>query len=401
MKRTFELFAILVAALLLVSCKDENNHDYYVCNVLADSLVVDAEEISYLPEELKELNIKGETFQYDRPINIVLHKNDKFSVSFYGKRHKDYSLWGDYNYLVVDGKVVGKDTRILFNADTTQVKLLRSGHLKEERDNMTGKEYRSLLKMVAPQKIKARTWVMYFGISVAAFILLLAVSSGLIIVVSKLQKKNAGTEKFSEEVENPETQTSVLANIGKGLVYLILGFFPAVFGLLYFLFNPTDSLWFITDAGGFGWLGFFAAIIYFSWIAVFGIGVFFDKEQRQEVLKDKIWLVCVILTALVLIPVAILFVKAFWSQAQYIIWSVVVAFFAPAALSSGGSALMSGGGSSSGSSVGDDSYGEEIELGSGRKIGGRSSVDGETFFGNDGKTYSRKGMGSRTWESDD
>ncbi len=61
-----------------------------------------------------------------------------------------------------------------------------------------------------------------------------------------------------------------------------------------------------------------------------------------------------------------------------------------------GSRGFSGSGGSS-----DDSSGEGIELGSGRRIEGRSSFDGETFFGNNGETYRKSGMGSRSWDKVD
>lgn len=108
----------------------------------------------------------------------------------------------------------------------------------------------------------------------------------------------------------------------------------------------------------------------------------------------------------VLRPFVILLFMAISFAVSYllaIIVLVIIAIWVILTLVSGAvsGALSSKGGWSSSGSSGDNSNGEEIELGSGRKIGGRSSADGETFFGNDGKTYSRRGMGSRSWEADD
>lgn len=338
--------AIVAAALVFAGCEDNTCNDYYLCNVLTDSLVVSARA------------------DESQMVNVTFSKNNKFCVFFYDE-HNDYALWSDYNYLIVGGKIVGKDTHILFDVDKTQVEVIKQGNTKKDRheQKMKPKEYRDFLKTVAPQKMQARWHTLLYGI-ILVVMLIMAASASLI--------KNSKI---------------------RDILYGIISIVSVALGIVYFQFNPKDSLWFITDAGGLGWLGLLVFIFFITGIAMYIIDLVKDKNIRQN---RTILFVCLILAALLLAYMIVLFVVAFWEQAQYIIWSVLIVFLAPSAMSAGTDTLMSGGGRSGN----DSSSGEEIEFGDGHRLEGRSSIDGETFYGNDGKTYHRDGMGRGSWKSE-
>lgn len=151
-------------------------------------------------------------------------------------------------------------------------------------------------------------------------------------------------------------------------------------------------------SGGSGILGYapdnFVGIVA-SILIIWGISVaetlIGSTSVRTSVLRS--------LMLLIVFPAvfAIGFIAAIVVLIIVAIWLILLFF--SSMLSGSIKSGMSGGGSSSGGSESDGDNGEYLDLGGGNKVRGWSSVDGNTFHGDDGSTYTRSGYNS--WSKDE
>lgn len=135
--------------------------------------------------------------------------------------------WEEYeNRLIVGGKVIGRDKQFDFEKMDRLV-MVESGELISEKGSLKLREYWQRLRDVAPDKMKARNWFLWLF-----FVLLLL---GMIAVTS--------LEKIGTEAYDRWQLTGGLAQI---LFSLTL--------CAYYIANPDESLWYITDVGFLGGL---------------------------------------------------------------------------------------------------------------------------------------------------
>lgn len=265
------------------------------------------------------------------PKKIELKRGDRFCVYTYGKDYSNYVAKRqlESNMLVIDGRVVGYDTPVLYDVGEKDIRQLSKGDLRDvkKKSTVSRREYRALLARVAPLKMQARWHLMWCSVA------LLITAVAFYAVYRK--KRN-----------------SVMAKVVSGVAMLLLIGLP----YLYFRIDPTDSLWFILDAGGFGWLGLLVLVLY---LAVYPVALL---ELFKIAKTNPIALICFLAAAVLFVLLVWTFLVHFWDQGRHLILSVGILIFMdlcaiPAVLD--GSLFSSGtsGASDSSSDSGPDQFG--------------------------------------------